>query len=426
MSMYIVIGVMALFVVMMLSGKFSMLKVGMTCLSILVITGTLTMQEAFANFTNKNVIMLIGMFALAGKFGKTDLVLNLQKKLLSAKGGSDFKIAFLMFAVSALLAQFVPTQTGIIVIMMSFLAALGSSGEVTVSRMLIPITFLSTLWMGRLPIGSGLTSYLMWDTFIEAAGGTTHLDVFSFPMTTIIPSIIMLIYCLFTYKMMPKKEVDLAAYQSRGPRNAEPEHLSKKENYCIYIAFVLSILSLVFVKQIGDRAYAIPLVLDIILIYLKVLDGREMLMTLVNGPALMVGSILTLADAMTNSGAGDLVGSAILKVLGGNPHPLVILLTFGTVAVLLTSFVSNTACMFVLVPVACNVCVAAGYDCRAVVITVATCSIMSILTPMSSGGAAMAYSTVGMTVKDTWKWALPASVIGMLATVINCYLVYPL
>lgn len=42
----------------MLSGKFSMLKVGMTCLSILVMTGALTLQEAFASFTSKNVIML--------------------------------------------------------------------------------------------------------------------------------------------------------------------------------------------------------------------------------------------------------------------------------------------------------------------------------------------------------------------------------
>ncbi|MGN1016981.1 MAG: SLC13 family permease [Faecousia sp.] len=426
MSMYIVIGVMVLFVVMMLSGKFSMLKVGMTCLSILVMTGALTLQEAFSGFTNKNVIMLIGMFALAGQFGKTDLVLDLQKKLLSAKGGSDFKIAFLMFGVSALLAQFIPSQTGIIVIMMSFLTALGSTGEVTVSRMLIPITFLSTIWLGRLPIGSGVSSYLMWDAFIEAAGGPNHLDVFSFPLTTIIPAIILLVYCLFTYKMMPKKDVDLSAYQSRGPKGGEPQRLSKKDNYCIYTAFVLAILALVFVNKIGDRAYAIPLVLDIILIYLKVLNGRDVLMTLINGPALMAGSIMALADAMTNSGAGNLVGAGILKLLGGNPNPFVILLTFGVVSVLLTSFVSNTACMFVLVPVACNVCVTAGYDCRAVVITIVMCSTMSILTPMSSGGAALAYSTVGMTVKDTWKWAVPAAVIGTLATVINCYLVYPL
>lgn len=426
MSMYIIIGVMILFVIMMLSGKFSLTLTGITCISILVLSGAITFQEAFAGFVDKNVIMLVGMFGLAGLLGRTDLVRGIQKKILSAKGNSDFKIAFLMFVVTALLAQLVPSQTGIITIMMVFLTAMGTDGEVTVSRMLLPVTFLATLWLNRLPFGSGLSAHLMWNGLMESVGAPIMLDVLSFPKTTIIPSIIMLFYCLFTYKMMPKKEVDLSAYNNRGPQRGEPQPMSKKDNICTYIGFIVAVLALVFTNQLGDRAYAVPLAVDVVLIFLKVLPGKEMLMTLIHGPALMAGGILVLANAMTSSGAGDLVGNGILTILGGHPHPLTVLVIFGLVGVCLTSFVSNTACMFVLVPVACNVCLAAGYDCRAAVIVIVMSSMMSVMTPMSSGGAALAYSTVGLSVKETWKWAVPAAILGTAAVVINAYLVYPM
>lgn len=424
MSMYITIGVVVLFVVMMLSGKFSITMAGITSVCILLLTKTITLSQAFTPFVHKNIIMMIGMFTLAGQLGRTDLFLNLQEKMLSAKGNTDFKTAFLMFAISCFLAQFLG-QTALITIMMAFLTAMGSKGEVTVSRMLIPITFLSTVWMGKLPVGSGMTSFLMPNTFIEAAGGTAFLDMFSFMKVSLVPGILLALYCMFTYKMMPKKDVDLSAYTSRSNNNAVVR-LSKKDNICIYVAFVVCMTALVFTQKLGEIAYCIPLIIDIALIYLKVITGKQMLQGLIQGPALMGGSILALSDAITNSGVGDLVGNGILSLLGGHPAPFVLLLTFGIVSVLLTSFVSNSACIYVLVPVACSVCVAAGYDCRAAALVVNICSVMSVLTPMSSNGAALAYSTVGLSTKDTWKWAVPASLIGTLATVINCYLVYPL
>lgn len=425
-KMYIILAVLVLFVVMMLSGKFSFPLIGITCVIIMVMTGAITLSEGFAGFADKNVIMLAGMFPIAGQLGRTGMVDKIKTKLLSAKGGGDLKVVFLLLAISAILAQFIPSQTSIIMIMMTFLMAMGTDGEVTLSRMILPITFTLTAWFGKFPIGGlGVTTYMMLNQFIEAAGGTKLLDLFSIMKCTLIPGIVCIIYCMFTYKWLPKREVDTSAYERRGAVGEAPK-LSKRDEAITYIGFVTAVLGLVLSGQMGERSFMIPLVVVILMIYLKVIDGRQFLQTLVAGPVLMCATILAVSSAVTSSGAGNLIGSGVLSLLGGSPSPVLLVTVFAFASLLVTTFVSNTAAFMVLVPIACNVCMTAGVDPRASVMAIFYCSMLSVLTPMSSGGAALAYSSCSLSIKETFKWAFPLSMIGLVTTVINCLIVYPM
>lgn len=81
----IVLGVTVLFIVLMLSGKFSFAWIGFTCLSILVLTGASTIKEAMSGFYDKNVLMMAGMFAIAGLLGQTNFTEKIKTILLSGK-----------------------------------------------------------------------------------------------------------------------------------------------------------------------------------------------------------------------------------------------------------------------------------------------------------------------------------------------------
>jgi len=426
-KMYIILAVLVLFIIMMLSGKISFPLIGITCVAIMVMTGAITLTEGFSGFCDKNVVMLAGMFPIAGQLGQTGMVDAVKNKLLSAKGGSDLKVVFLLLAISAILSQFIPSQTSIIMIMMTFLLALGTNGEVTLSRMLLPITFTLTAWLGKFPIGGmGVTTYMMLNQFIEAAGGTELLDLFSITKCTLIPGIICMIYCVLTYKWLPKRDVDTSAYEKAGKGGGQAPRLSKRNEAITYAAFAISVLGLVLSSKIGDRAYMIPLVTVIVMIYVKALDGRKFLQSLVAGPVLMCATILAVSNAVTASGAGNLIGNGVLALLGGNPSPILLVVVFAVTSLTVTTFVSNTAAFMVLVPIACNVCVTAGVDPRACVMAIFYCSLLSVLTPMSSGGAALAYSSCGLGIKDTFKWAFPLAILGMFTTIVNCLLVYPM
>lgn len=86
MALWIVLAVLVLFVVLMLSGRFDFAGVGLTCLTILVLTGVAPISQALSGFYDKNVVMLVGMFAIAGMLGQTDFVEKIKDMLLSGEG----------------------------------------------------------------------------------------------------------------------------------------------------------------------------------------------------------------------------------------------------------------------------------------------------------------------------------------------------
>lgn len=418
--------VLLLFIVMMLSGKFAYSLVGITCVSILVLTGVLSISEGFAGFADKNVIMLAGMFGLAGMLGKTSMGDFVKDKLLTGKGGgSSFRLALTLLIIAAIFGQLMTSQTSIIMIMMSFLLVIEDK-EVTISRILLPLTFVMTTWMGKTPLGGpGVTTYIMLNQFIEAAGGTEMLDVLSLMKCTLIPGIIAILYSAFTYKMLPKKEINASAY-AQNNKQGNVTKMSSKNERIVYVAFVLSVIGLLLAGKIGERAYIFPLVICVVLMYLKVMSGKEFLQMLTSGPVIMCATILVVANAVTASGAGNLIGEIVIKILGGNPAPWMIVTVFGIVALITTTFISNTASFMVLVPIACNVCLTAGYDPRATVVTVFSAALLSVMTPMANTGSAVTYSICNLNVKEGFLWAFPGAIICLAATIVNSLIIYPM
>lgn len=417
--------VLLLFIVMMLSGKFSFNLVGALCVTILVLTGVLTLAEGFAGLTDKNVLMVCGMLGIASQLGRTSIFDKMKDKMMSSGiAKSGFRLVIIIMAISCIFAQFMTSQSSIIMIMMPFLLAV-QNDDVALSRLLLPMTLCMTSWMGRLPLGStGLTTYMQLNSLIEASGGTQMLDLFSLMKCTLIPGIITIIYCGMFYRLMPVKEVDTSAYAAKAGK--AQERLSPRNEKLIYIGFIVSVAGLLLSSKIGESGFIIPLAVDIALIMLKAMDGKEYLQTLVNGPVLMIAFCITIANAVTSSGVGSLIANGILTLLGGDPSPIVVVVLFGFVSLLMTTFLSNTATFMVLVPVAVQVCVAGGWDPRAAVIAVFSASLLSVITPMANTGSAICFSTCHLNISETWKFTIGAAVISLAAIIINSLIVYPM
>ena len=141
MALWIVLAVLILFIVLMLSGKFDFAGVGLTCLTILVLTGVAPISQALSGFYDKNVVMLVGMFAIAGMLGQTDFVEKIKDVLLSGGGKketSNLRLVFSLMVIAAILAQFTTSQSSIIMIMMSFMLTIcNESDDIKLSRILL-------------------------------------------------------------------------------------------------------------------------------------------------------------------------------------------------------------------------------------------------------------------------------------------------
>ena len=104
-QLIITLAVMALMIAGFLSGKFKLGLVAMTASTALCLTGVLTFNEAYISFSDKNVVMIAGMFILSGALSKTSLVPRM-KEMMTQHSGKGQLIVFAYMLASVVMIQF--------------------------------------------------------------------------------------------------------------------------------------------------------------------------------------------------------------------------------------------------------------------------------------------------------------------------------
>lgn len=88
METYIILGILALMVIVMVSGKFAFAVPPMAAVILMALTGVVTIQEAFSGFTNNYLIVTAAFLVISTAFSKTSLIGNIQQatyKLMKKK-----------------------------------------------------------------------------------------------------------------------------------------------------------------------------------------------------------------------------------------------------------------------------------------------------------------------------------------------------
>ena len=221
---------------------------------------------------------------------------------------------------------------------------------------------------------------------------------------------------------MPNTSFDETKLKEQKKQEALPK---AKENI-IYAVFVIVMGSLFFNSALGNMMYIIPAVGILVLTFTKAISVKELVAGLTSDPVWMMVGVLVMADALGSTGAGDLIGQIILKILGGNPSGLFVLFVFAIVTVIMTTFMSNAATKNVLIPIAASTCIAAGWDPRGVVLIVAICSNIAIAFPSGSPACGIAFASGGYKVSSTLKFTLPFIDIALVSTVLCADFFFPI
>ena len=261
MELYIVLAIMAFMIVGFLLNKWPFGLTTMTCCVLLALTGVFTIPEAFAGFCNKTLILLVGMFGMVSAFQKTSVVDKIQAQMLRLKGKSGMALVIGLYVVVIGLACFMPTTANMVVMLM-FLVGLGDSGEVTPTRMTIPLLAMIAIWGSKLPIGMGAASHLnlnaRYEGMLPEGSEGMLLDLMTRFKVMILPCIILTVYCLFAWKWLPNKKFDSSKLEGKGGKKKEKTPLPKWQENLILGLFLVVMISLFFSKQLGDYMYLIP------------------------------------------------------------------------------------------------------------------------------------------------------------------------
>lgn len=418
-QLIITLVVMLLMIIGFLSGKFKLGLVAMAATTVLCLTGVLEFGEAYANFANKNVVMIGGMFILAGALSKTSLVPKMRDFLMK-HGDKAQLIIFLYILANAILIQF-SMPTALMSMFLPFMTSFDENSKVQPQHLLFPGAVVAHCFQGLLPGAY----FVMINGLLEANNAGVQITALDYTKVLAIPCLISLIWCgLIAWRFMPKSQkLDMSAFKSNQKKD---QKLSSTQETIVYVAFVANMLVMLFDKYIPVSMYVCPIALDIILCFLGILDLNDVKNFINLDTLFMLAGVMPIGTAMQKTGAGQVISDGIMSLLGGNPSPMLMLFAFYFAGALLTQFMSNTATQQAFVPLAIVTCLANGLDPRPFTMAIFAGCTAAMLTPTGSPSCAIAFGAGNYNIKNIVTGFLPLWILYGIAVCFSANFFFPL
>lgn len=410
--------VMLLMIIGFLCGRFKLGLVAMTASTVLCLTGVLTFNEAYASFSNSNVVMIAGMFILSGALGKTSLVPKMKELMMNHSGKGQLIIFAYMLATVVIIQFSMPTA--LISMFLPFMAAFDEKSKIQPTHLLFPGAVLAHCVQGLLPGAY----FVMINGLLEANGAPTMIEALDYSKVILIPGIIAFVYIVFIgWKWLPGNKIENLTIKDTD--DGKPL-LTAAQEKVVYVIFGLNFMGILFQKYLPFPMYVLPIAAVIILTYLNTLNLNDIKNFINLDTIFMLAGVIPLGTAMQKTGAGTVVSDFIMTLLGGNPSPMLMLFAFYFSGAILTQFMSNTATQQVFVPLAVVTALAQGLDPRPFTMAIFAGCTAAMLTPTGSPSIAIAFGTGQYKIKNILKVFLPLWIIYGVAVCLSANFFFPM
>lgn len=139
---------------------------------------------------------------------------------------------------------------------------------------------------------------------------------------------------------------------------------------------------------------------------------------------LLVGGMIPVSTAITQTGAADLLATGIVDLVG-DLGPAVVLAALGLVTMIFGQLISNTATALIIAPIAISVASEMGVSPLPFLMAVAVTAAAALLTPVATPGNLMIMAPAGLRFGDYWKFGLPVGLVFFGVAVLIVPLIFP-
>lgn len=426
MSLTICLIICALTMIGYIIGKWPMGLVALVSMLAFVLTGCLDPATAAGYFGNPNGIMMMAMFVVAAGFNRTQFVKTVAASVNRIAKGSLIRVMFGYVLITMILSQFIQSSVIVYGIMAPMLIATCEEMGINPSKVLFPIAIACISTVSAFPLGGGATVFAEMNGYLQANDYTTYAVAITDPMKARLPAAVaMFIYCVFfSTKFSPAKPpVESNALKARSD---DREPLSPFKERAGYIIFILTTLALLFQPQLGIETWVICVTGAVAMVVFGVLTEKEAVQA-INLPMafLFVGS-LSMGGALTQTGAGEVVGGILADFANTLSNPYLIGFVFFIVPFLLTQVMMNRTVMIIFIPIAILACKAMGANPVGIVLLVQSACLSSFMTPMATPAIPMCMANGGYDLKSIIKQSIVPAIILCVVSVFWIMTVFPM
>ncbi|MCS7216556.1 MAG: SLC13 family permease [Candidatus Bipolaricaulota bacterium] len=346
---------------------------------LMVLVGAADFATAFRGFADPVVFLVGGMMVVGEALFATGAARDIGDRLAKLARGDERKLVLLVVLAAAALSAFL-NNTGTTAVFLPIVSglALASPGRIRVANVLMFVAFAANT--GGMLTLVGSTPPLLAQAALRNAG-FRPFGFFEFALIGLPILAAYLAYVtFFAYPLARRRFAALPAapaLQANAAHNAAPPF--KK-----YAALGVLLLCVALFA-----AEPIPLALTAILGALLVLllgccPARELFSRFDWNTIFLLAGALGMAAALDKSGGGKLVADWALGLLGPRLSPWTFLAVVSAVGILLTQFMSNTATMAMLTPIALSMCRTLNVAPHPVLMALATVTAAAYATPVGT------------------------------------------
>lgn len=403
--------------VTMVSGKLPASVACGVAVVFLWISGVLSTEEAFANFVSNNSIVMVGMMIEIGALLKTNALRNIANQIRRAEG-SGFRILLIAsMLIPYFLCQFIGGITAMIT-MVPILIALAKEIDVAPTKLILPASVGAQAGLYALPIGGGISMYLMKNQMMANLGCMEELGFFDLCLTRLPANIAVILFVIFVgHKLLPAREVTEIGMQEQKTDIMNESSLAKWQQIATYAIFIGSVVMMCFTKQLGITNTQIAVSGGFLVVVLGILNEREMFQSINWSLVFLMAFMLAIATAIGNSGAGELIASSLAGVFESGNAALAVMVVF-FVCIVMTQFMDNVIVINMITPIAIIACMKYNMSALPFISAIDASGTASFSTPLSSPTSLIAYKMGGYSIWEMLKFTLTLLAITTVVSVI--------
>ena len=401
---------------------FEKIPLGLTSMIVccgLVVTGVLDIQEAFAGFIDSNVILFVAMFIVGGALFETGMANKIGGIVTKFAKSERMLIVTIMVIVGFMSG--VLSNTGTAAVLIPVVIGIAAKSGYKRSRLLMPLVFAAAMG-GNLSL-IGAPGNMIAQSTLEPLGlkfGFFEYAIVGLPI--LIAGIIF--YATIGFKLLPNHD-NAGNDDSVFDDVQDFSQVPKWKKVLSLVILVLTLLGMIFEDQIGIKLCVTGCLGAILLILTGVISEKNALKSIDLKTIFLFGGTLSLATALENTGAGEMIADTVIGVLGSNPSPVLFTFVVFILCCVMTNFMSNTATTALMAPICLSIAQGMGADPRAVLMACVIGGSCAYATPIGMPANTMVVGAGGYKFNDYVKAGLPLIVIATVISMIILPIAFP-
>lgn len=383
----------------------------------LVVTGVLEWQTAFAGFIDSNVILFVAMFIVGGALFETGMA-NKIGGIVTHFAKTERQLIVAIMVIVGVMSGFL-SNTGTAAILIPVVIGIAAKSGYSRSRLLMPLVFAAAMG-GNLTL-IGAPGNMIAQSGMEGIG--LKFEFFDYAKVGVPILIVGIIYFAFIgYKFLPNKE---GSDEGIFDESKDFSHVPKWKQYLSLVILLLTLVGMIFEEQLGIKLCVIGCMGALALMITGVISEKDALASIDLKTIFLFGGTLSLAAALEQTGAGELIAEKVIGMLGDNPSPYVLTFVIFMLCCVMTNFMSNTATTALMVPIGISIAQGMGADPSAVLMACVIGGSCAYATPIGMPANTMVVTAGGYTFKDYAKAGVPMILVAMVVSMILLPIFYP-